>query len=138
MLQRLFGYLSSDLAVDLGTVNTLVSVAGEGLVLDEPSVVAVENRTNRILSGGCAVGHLARQMLGRTPESISVVRPLSEGVITDFVLCEAMLRFFLRKSQPAGACIPGEGLEVNQFSIPVPQSSPLNSKVHAIVAEGGI
>ena len=102
MLQRILGYLSSDLAVDLGTVNTLVSVVGEGLVLNEPSVVAVQQRTNRILSGGCAVGHLARQMLGRTPESIAVVRPLHCGVITDFELCEAMLRYFLRKAQPSG------------------------------------
>jgi rod shape-determining protein MreB len=67
--------------------------------LDEPSVVAVQRQTGRILSGGCAVGHLAQQMLGRTPESISVVRPLSDGVITDFALCEAMLRYFLRKAQ---------------------------------------
>ena len=102
MLQRLFGYLRTDLAVDLGTANTLISIAGEGLVLNEPSVVAVEQRTNRILSGGCAVGHLARQMLGRTPDSISVVRPLSGGVITDFELCEAMLRYFFRKAQPTG------------------------------------
>lgn len=102
MLNRLFSYLSSDLAVDLGTANTLISVAGEGLVLNEPSVVAVERRTNRILSGGCAVGHLASQMLGRTPDSIAVVRPLAEGVITDFELCEAMLRYFLRKAERPG------------------------------------
>jgi rod shape-determining protein MreB len=102
MLQQLFGYFRSDLAVDLGTVNTLVSVAGEGLVLNEPSVVAVGKRTNRILSGGCAVGHMARQMLGRTPESIAVKRPLSRGVITDFELCEAMLRYFLRKAERPG------------------------------------
>jgi rod shape-determining protein MreB len=103
MLQRLFGYLRADLAVDLGTANTLISVAGEGLVLNEPSVVAVQQRTNRILSGGCAVGHLARQMLGRTPDSIAVVRPLAGGVIADFELCEAMLRYFFRKAQRAGA-----------------------------------
>ncbi len=102
MLNRLLGYLSSDLAVDLGTANTLVSVAGEGLVVNEPSVVAVQNRSGRILSGGCAVGHLARQMQGRTPESISVVRPLADGVITDFELCEAMLRYFLQKARQPG------------------------------------
>ncbi|MFH1264813.1 MAG: rod shape-determining protein [Planctomycetota bacterium] len=102
MLKRLLGYLSSDLAVDLGTANTLISVAGEGLVLDEPSVVAVRQETGRVLSGGCAVGHLARQMLGRTPGSISVVRPLSAGVITDFELCEAMLGYFFRKARPPG------------------------------------
>ena len=102
MLSRLFGLLGADLAIDLGTANTLVSVAGEGLVLNEPSVVAVEQGTHRVLAGGCAVGHLARQMLGRTPGSISVVRPLREGVITDFELCEAMLRYFIRKAQRNG------------------------------------
>jgi rod shape-determining protein MreB len=102
MLTQLFHRFSSDLAVDLGTANTLVSIAGEGLVLDEPSVVAVHTGNGRVLSGGCAVGHLARQMQGRTPESISVVRPLAHGVITDFELCEAMLRYFLRKARPPG------------------------------------
>jgi rod shape-determining protein MreB len=99
MLNRLYGFFSADLAIDLGTANTLIGAPGEGLVLDEPSVVAVAEGTNRILSGGCAVGHLARQMQGRTPGSITVVRPLAGGVITDFELCEAMLRYFLRKAQ---------------------------------------
>jgi len=102
MLERLFRYLGSDLAVDLGTANTLIGVPGEGLVLNEPSVVAIAGRTGRLLSGGCAVGHLAKQMWGRTPDSISVVRPLSHGVITDFELCEAMLGYFLRKARPPG------------------------------------
>jgi rod shape-determining protein MreB len=102
MLHRLFPYFSSGLAVDLGTVNTLISIPNEGLVLNEPSVVAVQQGTGRILSGGCAVGHLAKQMQGRTPESISVVRPLVGGVITDFQLCEAMLRYFLQKVQRGG------------------------------------
>jgi rod shape-determining protein MreB len=99
MLSHWFSWLGRDLAIDLGTANTLVSVAGEGLVLNEPSVVAVDEGTGRLLSGGCAVGHLARQMLGRTHKSISVVKPLSEGVIADFELCEAMLRYFLGKAQ---------------------------------------
>jgi rod shape-determining protein MreB len=102
MLRRILGLLSPDLAIDLGTANTLVSVAGEGLVLNEPSIVAVEEGTRRILSGGCAVGQLARQMQGRTPSSICVVRPLASGVITDFELCEAMLRYFLRKARRQG------------------------------------
>lgn len=102
MLERILNYFRHDLAVDLGTVNTLISMVGEGLVLNEPSVVAVHARSGRVLSGGCAVGHLARQMQGRTPDSISVVRPLTEGVIADFETCEAMLRYFLRKAQPAG------------------------------------
>ncbi|MEA1950022.1 MAG: rod shape-determining protein [Planctomycetota bacterium] len=99
MLNRIFGHFGSDVAVDLGTVNTLVGVVGRGLVLDEPSVVAVEKSSGRILSGGCAVGFLARQMLGRTPDTISVVRPLRSGVITDFQQCEAMLRYFLHKAK---------------------------------------
>src|SRR4051794_39972348 len=102
MLRRIFGLLGSDLAIDLGTANTLVSVAGEGLVLNEPSIVAVDEASQRILSGGCAVGHLAKQMQGRTPQSISVVRPLSAGVIRDFELCEAMLRYFIRKAARQG------------------------------------
>lgn len=102
MLGRLLGLLGSDLAIDLGTANTLVSVVGEGLVLNEPSVVAVQEGTSRVLSGGCAVGHLARQMQGRTPQSIGVVRPLAGGVICDFQLCEAMLRYFIRKAQGQG------------------------------------
>src|SRR3990170_6111005 len=102
MLQNLLNHFRCDLAVDLGTANTLVCVVGEGLVLNEPSVVAVQQGTGRILSGGCAVGHLAKQMEGRTPESIAVVRPPRDGVITDFELCEAMLRYFLRKAQRPG------------------------------------
>lgn len=99
MLSRIRGFFGADLAIDLGTASTQIGVAGEGLVLDEPSVVAVDENSHRILSGGCAVGHLARQMLGRTPGSISVVRPLRDGVISDFELCEAMLRYFMRKVQ---------------------------------------
>ena len=102
MLRRFLDHFRCDMAVDLGTANTLIGVAGEGIVLDEPSVVAVDQGTGRILSGGCAVGHLARQMQGRTPDRISVVRPLADGVVADFTLCEAMLRYFLRKAQPPG------------------------------------
>ena len=102
MLQRLLQNFRCDLAVDLGTANTLVAIPGEGLVLDEPSVVAIDQSSGKILSGGAAVGHMARQMQGRTPQRISVVRPLAGGVVTDFVLCEAMLRYFLRKAQPPG------------------------------------
>jgi rod shape-determining protein MreB and related proteins len=99
MLHRFRELLGSDLAIDLGTANTLISVAGEGLVLNEPSVVAVVEGARRVVSEGCAVGHLARQMIGRAPGNINVVRPLRDGVITDFDLCEVMLRYFLHKSQ---------------------------------------
>ena len=102
MLAKFFSLLGSDLAIDLGTANTLIGVPGEGLVLDEPSVVAVAEDSQRVLANGCAVGQLARQLLGRTPQSIRVVRPLKDGVIADFELCEAMLRYFLRKSRRGG------------------------------------
>jgi rod shape-determining protein MreB and related proteins len=102
MLDRLFDYFRCDLVVDLGSANTRIGVIGEGLVLDEPSVVAVAQGTRQILSGGCAVGQIARQMEGRTPDRITVVRPLADGVIADYELCEAMLRYFLRKAQPSG------------------------------------
>jgi rod shape-determining protein MreB len=132
MLKRLMGYLRCDLAVDLGTANTLVCLAGQGLVLNEPSVVAVQQRTNRILSGGCAVGHLAKQMQGRTPESISVVRPLADGVITDFELCEAMLRYFLRKAQPPGLRMrPRVLVAVPGCITPVEKRAVLNSTQRA-------
>lgn len=102
MLEKLLNHFRSDIAVDLGTANTLLCVVGEGLVLHEPSIVALQQGTGRILSGGCAVGHLAKQMEGRTPDSIAVVRPLRNGVIADFELCEAMLRYFLRKAERPG------------------------------------
>ncbi len=102
MLQELLGRFRCDLAVDLGTVNTVICLPGEGPVVNEPSVVAVEQATQRVLSGGCAVGHLARQMQGRTPESIHVVHPLAGGVVTDYELCESMLRYFLSKARRGG------------------------------------
>src|SRR5512142_379163 len=82
----------NDIAVDLGTANTLVYVKGEGIVLNEPSVVAVERGTNRIKG----IGLEAKRMLGRTPEGIMAVRPLKDGVIADFDVTEKMLRYFLK------------------------------------------
>ncbi len=98
MLDRFRRWACPDLAIDLGTVNTLVAVAGDGIVVNEPSVVALQKGTRRVLGQGTAVGKLARQMLGRTPDSIVAARPLQDGVITDFELCEAMLRYFIRKA----------------------------------------
>ncbi len=98
MLNRLRRWLSPDLAIDLGTANTLVAIRGEGVVLDEPSVVALQHGSRKILGRGTAVGKLAKQMLGRTPDSITAVRPIRDGVITDFELCEAMLRYFIQKA----------------------------------------
>lgn len=98
MLNRLRRWMSPDLAIDLGTANTLVAIQGEGVILDEPSVVALQNGSRKVLGRGTAVGKLAKQMLGRTPDSITAVRPIQDGVITDFELCEAMLRYFIQKA----------------------------------------
>ena len=97
MIDRLLGLLSVDMGIDLGTCNTLVCVKGHGIVLNEPSVVAVRKGTNQVLNGGTAVGVAAKEMLGKTPGSISAVRPMKEGVISDFEITEAMLSYFIRK-----------------------------------------
>src|SRR6266576_1169619 len=86
MFEGFFGWLSSDIGIDLGTANTLVYVKDQGIVLREPSVVAVQ-----------AVGDEAKRMLGRTPANIVAVRPLKDGVIADFEVTEAMLRHFITK-----------------------------------------
>ena len=93
MLNGLFGWLSSDIGIDLGTANTLVYVKDQGIVLREPSVVAVQSGTNKVL----AVGDDAKRMLGRTPANIVAVRPMKDGVIADFEVTEAMLRHFISK-----------------------------------------
>ena len=98
MFAKLFGLLSADMAIDLGTANTLVYVKGRGIVLNEPSVVAVRKGTNRVLNNGNAVGIQAKEMLGKTPGSISAIRPLKDGVISDFEITEAMLAYFIRKA----------------------------------------
>lgn len=90
--KKLFGYLSNDIAIDLGTANTLVYVRNRGIVLDEPSVVAVKANTNQVL----AAGKEAKKMLGKTPESIVACRPMRDGVIANFDLTESMLRYFIR------------------------------------------
>src|SRR6187402_2030747 len=93
MFNGFFGWLSSDIGIDLGTANTLVYVKDQGIVLREPSVVAVQAGTNRVL----AVGDEAKRMLGRTPANIVAVRPLKDGVIADFEITEAMLKHFITK-----------------------------------------
>jgi rod shape-determining protein MreB len=98
MLKTIAGLFSSDLAIDLGTANTLVYVRGKGLICSEPSVVAVAQdatgRGDRVL----AVGHEAKEMLGRTPGGIRAIRPIKDGVIADFEITEAMLRYFIQRA----------------------------------------
>ena len=94
-LHNLMGFLSTDVAIDLGTANTLVFVKGRGIVLNEPSVVAVDRTTDKVI----AVGTEAKMMLGRTPEEIVAIRPLRDGVIANFEVTEDLLREFIHKVQ---------------------------------------
>jgi rod shape-determining protein MreB len=94
---NLMNLISVDMGIDLGTCNTLVAVRGQGIVLNEPSVVAVRKGTNQVLMDGQAVGWVAKEMLGKTPGSITAIRPLKDGVISDFEITEAMLGYFIRK-----------------------------------------
>jgi len=95
-LTRFRGVFSNDIGIDLGTANTLVYVRGKGIVLAEPSVVAVDSQTNEVL----AVGHKAKAMLGRTPQKIHAVRPMKDGVIADFEIAEGMLKALIKRVTP--------------------------------------
>lgn len=106
MLSKLWSYFAHDIGIDLGTVNTLVLVKGKGIVIKEPTVVALHRKTRQIL----AIGTEARRMLGRTPVAIEAVRPLRNGVISDFETTEAMLKFFIQKTHQS----PNSGF----FSLP--------------------
>lgn len=120
-LFSLFSTSIKDIGIDLGTANTLVYVRGEGIVLREPSVVAVDANSNEVL----AIGKKAKEMLGRTPESIMAVRPLKDGVIADFEVTAAMLKYFVRKAIKAGSftrphiviCIPSGVTEVERRAV---------------------
>jgi len=126
MIKRLLGYFSHDLSIDLGTANTLIYLAGQGIVLDEPSVVAIREEPGR---GGKiveAVGLQAKNMLGRTPGNITAIRPLKDGVIADFTVTEKMLQHFIRKALPGRyfrpsprviVCVPYGSTQVERRAI---------------------
>src|SRR5271165_2382364 len=97
-LNRLMGMFSSDLAIDLGTANTLVYAKNRGLIIDEPSVVAVHKNPRGGPSRVLAVGREAKEMLGRTPGSIVAIRPMKDGVIADFEVTQSMLKYFIQKA----------------------------------------
>ncbi len=123
MFSGLFGFMSADMAIDLGTANTLVYVKDQGIVLNEPSVVAIEMHYGK--KNVLAVGNEAKQMLGRTPGSISATRPLRDGVIADFEVTEAMIKYFIRKvhnrrsfvSPKMVICVPSGSTAVEQRAI---------------------
>ncbi|MDD5411989.1 MAG: rod shape-determining protein, partial [Methylobacter sp.] len=97
MFKRIRGLFSNDLSIDLGTANTLIYIPGQGIVLNEPSVVAIKEDRIRGSKTIAAVGIDAKRMLGRTPGNITAIRPLKDGVIADFAVTERMLRFFIEK-----------------------------------------
>ncbi|HPL30799.1 MAG TPA: rod shape-determining protein, partial [Anaerolineae bacterium] len=92
-VSSLLGLFSRDISIDLGTASTLVLVQGQGIVIHEPSVVAIDKRTKKVM----AIGAEAKEMVGRTPANIVAVRPLRDGVISDFDITEKMLRYFINK-----------------------------------------
>src|SRR3989337_4487483 len=93
ILDHLWGYFSHDIGIDLGTANTLVYVRDKGIVINEPSVVAINQKSKQIL----AIGNEARRMVGRTPSHIVAIRPLVDGVVSDFEVTEQMLKYFIEK-----------------------------------------
>src|SRR5438046_5510590 len=124
LLDWVYGRFSNDLAIDLGTANTLTFVRGKGIVSNEPSVVAVQraaNGTKKVL----AVGRAAKEMLGRTPGNIVAVRPMKDGVIADFEVTEAMLRYFITRAHNRRTlvrpriiiCVPSGITEVEKCAV---------------------
>ncbi|MGI9309965.1 MAG: rod shape-determining protein [bacterium] len=99
MLKQLVGFFSNDLAIDLGTANTLIYAKNKGIILNEPSVVAIKSDSRSANKRVLSVGQEAKRMLGRTPHSISAIRPMKDGVIADFNITEDMLKHFIRKAQ---------------------------------------
>jgi len=123
MFSKFFGFLSADMAIDLGTANTLVYVKGRGVVLNEPSVVAIADVKGK--KHVLAVGEEAKQMLGRTPGNITAIRPLRDGVIADFEVAEEMIKYFIRKvhnrrsfaSPQIIVCVPSGSTAVERRAI---------------------
>ena len=124
MIKRIRGMFSTDLSIDLGTANTLIYVRGRGIVLDEPSVVAI--RHHGAQKSVAAVGADAKRMLGRTPGNITAIRPMKDGVIADFDVTEKMLQYFIKKVHDTGffppaprvlVCVPCKSTQVERRAI---------------------
>ena len=127
MLRKFFGLFSNDIGIDLGTANTLVYSKDKGIVLREPSVVAIHSGTRRVL----AVGNEAKKMLGRTPGNITAIRPMKDGVIADFDITEAMLRYFIKKVQTAKIIPPRVVIAIPSGITEVEKRAVKESATHA-------
>jgi rod shape-determining protein MreB len=128
-----FGYFSSDLAIDLGTANTLVFAKGRGIVVNEPSIVALDKNNKRIL----AVGREAKEMLGRTPADIVAVKPMKDGVIADFDVTEVMLKYFIKQAHRRNHLVSpriviGIPAEITQVEKRAVQESALRAKASEV------
>ena len=132
-LRSLFSFFSNDLAIDLGTANTLVFARGRGIVVDEPSIVAINKLTNKVE----AVGREAKEMLGRTPGNIVAIKPMKDGVIADFDVTEEMLKYFIKKAHNRNhllsprivICIPSEITQVEKRAV---RESALRAKASEV------
>ena len=141
MLKRFRGYFSNDLSIDLGTANTLIYLRGRGIVLNEPSVVAIREETGRGGRSVQAVGAAAKNMLGRTPGNITAIRPLKDGVIADFTVTEKMLQHFIKKvhgsryfrpSPRVLVCVPYGSTQVERRAIRESAEGAGARKVHLV------
>ena len=132
-LRSVFSFFSNDLAIDLGTANTLVYTRGRGIVINEPSIVAINKLTNKVE----AVGHEAKEMLGRTPGSIVAIKPMKDGVIADFDVTEEMLKYFIKKAHNRNhllsprivICVPSEITQVEKRAV---RESALQAKASEV------
>ena len=122
MFKKIRGMFSNDLSIDLGTANTLIYVRGEGIVLNEPSVVAIRNHNGQ--KTVTAVGADAKRMLGRTPGNITAIRPMKDGVIADFQVTEKMLQHFISKVHENSFFPPGHEKSAGSKSLWPPLSVP--------------
>jgi rod shape-determining protein MreB len=141
MFKRLRGIFSNDLSIDLGTANTLIYIRGQGIVLNEPSVVAIREDKNRGQKTIAAVGAAAKSMLGRTPGNITAIRPMKDGVIADFTVTEKMLQYFIHKihrnklfrpSPRVLVCVPCGSTQVERRAIKESAAGAGAREVHLI------
>ena len=132
-LRSVFGFFSSDLAIDLGTANTLVFAKGRGIVVNEPSIVAIDKNTKKVY----AVGREAKDMLGRTPGDIVAIKPMKDGVIADFDITEVMLKYFIKQAHSRNHLISpriviGIPSEITQVEKRAVQESALRAKASEV------